>query len=70
MAASSTRSDGKAIMIWKKRIPPGEQVGIKLTKAERALLLTGMVYMPEEAERAVRDTPASKPVRYPFTGRR
>jgi hypothetical protein len=46
-------------MIWKKRIAPGEKVGIKLTKAERALLLTGMVYIPEEVEQSIRDTPAS-----------
>ena len=50
-------------MIWKKRIRPGENVGIKLTKAERTLLLTGMVYIPEEVEQAIRDSPASKPVR-------
>jgi hypothetical protein len=55
-------------MLWKKRIPTGEKVGIKLNKAERALLLTGMVYIPEEVEQSIRDTPASARVRISLSG--
>ncbi len=44
-------------MTWKKRIKRGEKVGLELTQAERKLLLTGLVFLHEHVEAAIRSTP-------------
>ena len=44
-------------MTWKKRIKRGEKVGLDLTKTERKLLLTGLVYLHERVEEAIKSTP-------------
>ncbi len=44
-------------MIWKKRIKKGEKVGLELTKTERKLLLTGLVFLYEDVEEAIKSTP-------------
>ena len=48
--------------MWKKLIKRGEKVGLELTKAERKLLLTGLVFLHEGVEEAVRSTPTGEPV--------
>lgn len=45
-----------------EQIRSSEKIGLKLTKAERELLLTGMLYMPEHVEQAIRETAASQRV--------
>jgi hypothetical protein len=44
-------------MIWKRRIKQGEKVGLELSPAERKLLLTGLVFLYEDVEAAIRSTP-------------
>ena len=44
-------------MTWKKRIRPGEKVGLELTQTERKLLLTGLVYLHKDVEAAIKSTP-------------
>jgi len=44
-------------MQWRKRIKKGEKVGLELTKTERKLLLTGLVYMHKRVEEAIKSTP-------------
>lgn len=44
-------------MSWKKCIERGEKVGLELTPAERKLLLTGLVFLHENVEAAIRSTP-------------
>ena len=44
-------------MIWKRRIKRGEKVGLELSPAERKLLLTGLVFVHEDVEVAIRTTP-------------
>jgi hypothetical protein len=44
-------------MAWKKRIKRGEKVGLELCRAERKLLLTGLVFLHEHVEAAIRSTP-------------
>src|SRR4051794_4780460 len=46
----------------KKRIQPGERVGLKLTQAQRSLLLEALPLIPKEVERAIRSTPAHEPL--------
>jgi hypothetical protein len=44
-------------MTWKKRIGQGEKVGLELTKSERKLLLTGLVFLHKHVEEAIKSTP-------------
>jgi hypothetical protein len=44
-------------MTWQKRIKRGEKVGLELTQAERKLLLTGLVFLHERVEEAIKSTP-------------
>jgi hypothetical protein len=44
-------------MTWKKRIRPREKVGLELTQTERKLLLTGLVYLHQDVEAAIKSTP-------------
>jgi hypothetical protein len=44
-------------MNWRKRIKRGEKVGLELTQTERKLLLTGLVFMHERVEKAIKSTP-------------
>lgn len=48
--------------MWKKLIKRGEKLGIELTKAERKLLLTGLVFLHRPVEEAVRSTQPGEPV--------
>ncbi len=48
--------------MWKKIIKRGEKVGLDLSKAERKLLLTGIVFLHEEVEEALRSTSAGEPI--------
>src|SRR4051812_16765548 len=45
---------GPQLMTWKKRIRRGEKVGLELTKTERKLLLTGLVFLHERVEEAIK----------------
>jgi hypothetical protein len=49
-------------MTRKKNIKPGEKVGLKLTQAQRSLLLEALLLIPKEVERAIRSSPASEPL--------
>jgi pRiA4b ORF-3-like protein len=49
-------------MPWKKLVGPGEKVGLKLTAAERTLLLEELNCLPPEYERGIRSTETSKPI--------
>ena len=49
-------------MTSKKRIEPDEKVPLKLTAAERKLLLEGVLFLDDEYSQTIRDTPAGKPV--------
>jgi hypothetical protein len=44
-------------MTWQKRIKRGEKVGLELTQTERKLLLTGLVFLHERVEEAIKSTP-------------
>jgi hypothetical protein len=48
--------------MWKKLIKRGEKVGLELSPAERRLLLTGLVFLHERVEEAIRSTPRGEPV--------
>ena len=48
--------------MWKKLIKRGEKVGLELTRAERKMLLTGLVFLHEGVEEAIRSTPPGEPV--------
>jgi hypothetical protein len=48
--------------MWKKLIKRGDRVGLELTKSERKLLLTGLVFLHEGVEEALRSTPPGKPL--------
>ncbi len=48
--------------MWKKQIKRGEKVELELTRAERKLLLTGLVFLHRGVEEAVRSTPPGEPV--------
>ena len=49
-------------MPTKKHIRPGEKLPIKLTLAERTLVLDGLTCLDQEIEQVVRDTPSGQPV--------
>ena len=51
-------------MTWKRRIRPGEKVGLKLTQAQRDLLLESLVLIPREVEEAIRSTPSGEPLMF------
>ncbi|MHB1556908.1 MAG: hypothetical protein ACYC61_05440, partial [Isosphaeraceae bacterium] len=51
-------------MARKRRIQPGEKVGLKLTQAERQLLLEALLMPPKGIEQAVHDTPPSEPLMF------
>ena len=48
--------------MWKKIIKRGEKVGLELSKAERKLLLTGLVFLHDSVEEALRSTPGGEPI--------
>jgi hypothetical protein len=50
-------------MARKKKPTPDEKVGLKLTQAERKLVLEEILPLPKEVEKAVRASPATGPVR-------
>jgi hypothetical protein len=49
--------------MWNKIINRGEKVGLDLSKAERTLLLTGLVYLHNRVEEEIRSTPLGVPVK-------
>ena len=49
--------------MWNKIINRGEKVGLDLSKAERTLLLTGLVYLHKRVEEEIQSTPPSMPVK-------
>jgi hypothetical protein len=49
--------------MWNKIINRGEKVGLDLSKAERTLLLTGLVYLHKRVEEEIRSTPPGVPVK-------
>ena len=49
-------------MPTKKQIQPGEKVPLKLTAAERKLVLEDLMCLDEDYEQIIRDTPTGKPV--------
>jgi hypothetical protein len=51
-------------MTWKKRLQKGEKIGLKLTKAERSLLLKRLILIPTEVEEIINSTPPGKPVMF------
>ena len=44
-------------MNWRKRIKRGQKVGLELTQTEHKLLLTGLVFLHERVEKAIKSTP-------------
>jgi hypothetical protein len=46
-----------------KRIKAGEKVALRLTDAEKAILLERVTILPQEAETAIRSMPGGEPVR-------
>ena len=48
--------------MWKKIINQGEKVALEPSRAERKLLLTGLVYLHERVEQEIRSTPPGVPV--------
>ena len=51
-------------MTGKRRIRPGEKVGLKLTQAQRGLLLESLLLIPREVEEAIRSTPSGEPLMF------
>jgi hypothetical protein len=49
--------------MWNKNLNHDALVELELSRAERKLLLTGLVYLPDEVEREIQSTPAGAPVR-------
>jgi hypothetical protein len=49
-------------MTRKKVIKPGEKVGLKLTQAQRSLLLDALHMISKEIERAIQTTPVDEPL--------
>jgi hypothetical protein len=49
--------------MWKKIINQGEKVALELSRAERTLLLTGIVYLNKRVEDEIRSTPPGVPVK-------
>jgi hypothetical protein len=62
MARSSTGSRELDAM-WKKISNRDAPVELELSRAERKLLLTGLVYLPERVEEELRSTPVGVPVK-------
>lgn len=50
-------------MPTRKRVQPDEKLPLKLTAAERKLVLEGLTCLDQEIEQIVRDTPSGQPVR-------
>jgi hypothetical protein len=50
------------IMPRKKMIQAGEKVGLKLTQAQRSLLLEVLLLIPKEVEKDIRSTPVNDPL--------
>ena len=48
--------------MWKKRIPPGDKVPLKLTPAETKAILEDLMCLDRECEQIIQETPAGKPV--------
>ncbi len=48
--------------MWKKRIPPGEKVPLKLTPTETKAILEELMCLDRQYEQAIQDTPTGKPV--------
>ena len=46
----------------KKHFQSDDKIGLKLTQAERSLLLEGLTLLPSKFEEAVKGTPAKEPV--------
>lgn len=44
-------------MTWKRGIKRDQKIGLELSPEERKLLLTGLVYMHERVEMAIRSAP-------------
>ncbi len=53
-----------ATMKGKRRIKPGEKLGLKLTLAQRGLLLESLLLIPREVEDAIRSTPPGEPLMF------
>jgi hypothetical protein len=49
-------------MTRKKQIQPDDKIGLKLTQAERKLLLDGLNMLPKEHQQAIKGTPVNEPV--------
>jgi hypothetical protein len=49
--------------MWNKIVNHGEKVGLDLSKAERTLLLTGLVYLHKRVEEEIRSTAPGVPVK-------
>ena len=49
--------------MWKKIVNHGEKVALELSRAERTLLLTGLVYLHKRVEDEIRSTPPGVPVK-------
>jgi hypothetical protein len=49
--------------MWNKFKNPDAPVELELSRAERKLLLTGLVYLPERVEEELRSTPAGVPMK-------
>lgn len=50
-------------MTPKRHVQPGEKVELKLTEAQRSLLLDGLPLLPEEVETAIRSSQPTSPLR-------
>ena len=51
-------------MPQRKQIKPGEKVGLKLTTAERKLILNDLMCVDQEHVQTIQDTPPGKPVQF------
>jgi hypothetical protein len=49
--------------MWKKIINPDEKVELELSRAERKLLLTGLVYLHKRVQEEIQSTPPGVPVK-------
>ena len=48
----------------RKRIKPGAKVGLKLTAAQRKLVLDDLMVLDESYAQAIRETPTDQPVQF------
>jgi hypothetical protein len=48
--------------MWKRIIKRGGNIELELSRAERKLLLTGLVYLPAPVEEAIRSTRPGRPI--------